>query len=72
MGYITEEPGWMRYTLHADCYPKPKRIVFRNHGHSYIKHQGAWVRVYFNYNFLGKVDRIPMRLDGDGAWEMAV
>jgi hypothetical protein len=69
--YITADPGWMKYALHADCYPKPKRITFRNHGNSYIKDMGEWVRVYFNYNFFPDAERIPMRINSDSEWEMA-
>jgi hypothetical protein len=70
-GYVVANPGWMNYSLHTDCYPKPKRIYFRNHGHSYLKHNGEWVRVYFNYYLFNADGQIPMRLNSDGEWEMA-
>ena len=69
-GFITAEPGWMVYSLHSSAYAKPKRIYYRNHGHSYIKHDGMWVRVYFNHYRFEDVAEIQMVLNDGGEWEM--
>ena len=72
MGYLTKGEGWMVYHLHIDGREKPRRIYWRNHGRSYIKMNGTWVRVYFNSYVLdtGPYSQIPMRLNPDGEWEM--
>ena len=63
--------GWMTYYLHIDGQEKPRRVYWRNHNNSYIKYNGAWVRVYFNHWILegGSYDMIRMALV-DGEWEM--
>lgn len=71
-GYVAKGAGHMTYHLHIDGCEKPCRIYWRNHGQSYIKQNGAWIRVYFNHYILatGSYDQIPMQLSPDGEWEM--
>lgn len=71
-GFVTKGEGQWEYHLHIDGREKPCRIYWRNHGRSYIKQNGKWVRVYFNHYILatGSYDQIPMRLNPDGEWEM--
>jgi len=71
-GRVTKGEGWMKYHLHIDGEKCPRRIYHRNHNCSYIKRDGAWVRVYVNEYILdsGSFDEIPMVLTADGEWDM--
>lgn len=65
--------GWMSYSMHIDGEKKPRRIYWRNHHRSYIKVNGQWVRVRFNYWVADEGIEIPMRYDAeDGTWEMTL
>jgi len=70
-GSMTKADGWMNYHLQIDGETKRSRVYWRNHNKSYIKRNGAWVRIFFNHWVLdgGDFIEIPM-IFTDGEWAM--
>jgi hypothetical protein len=72
-GTVTKGAGWMVYYLHITGEPKPRRIYWRNHNHSYIKKGGMWQAVDFDSYLLDEeaVTQIPVRwVSSEEAWVM--